>query len=196
MHKVIDQNEVFRKFDFSSLITEKDNQEACGIIKQIIDSGNYFKNSPRFQTQENLFLRPESVWLKYRMSFLFSVFLYLGKEVKVGNMSAWSYMTNNEVPEDRNKLWHHHWYPKIPNAKMMSGIWYLYIPDDVKDRDYCGTEMAQTMTELGPIEDDQIFIRPTDYNWLIYPSDKWHRPGPPQSKNYRFIIAVDVEYLP
>jgi hypothetical protein len=191
MLKVIDQNAVFRKFDFSSLITEQDNREACEIIKQIIADGNYFTNSPKFQTKENIFARTESIWVKYRMSFLMSVFMYLGREVKVGNMMAWSYMTNLEGAEDREKLWHNHWHPQNPNAKMMSGIFYLHIPKDVKDRDYCGTEMAPN----GVDKDDKFFIRPTDGNWLIYPSDQWHRPGIVQSNDYRFILAVDVEYV-
>jgi hypothetical protein len=191
MLKVIDHDAVFRKFDFSSLITEQDNQEACGIIKQIIADGNYFTNSPKFQTKENIFARNESIWVKYRMSFLMSVFMYLGQEVKVGNMMAWSYMTNLEGAEDREKLWHNHWHPQNPSAKMMSGIFYLHIPEDVKDRDYCGTEMAPN----GVDKDGKFFVRPTDGNWLIYPSDQWHRPGIVQSNNYRFILAVDVEYV-
>jgi hypothetical protein len=188
--KVIDQNEVFRKFDFSSVITKADNQAACEIIKGIIADGNYFTNSPKYQTKENIFSRQEAVWLKYRMSFLFSAFMYLGREVKVSNMMAWSFMTNLEGAEDREKLWHDHWHPKNPNNKMLSGLFYLHIPDDVKDRDYAGTEMAPN----GPNSDGKFFVRPTDGNWLIYPSNQWHRPGIVQSNNYRFILAVDVEY--
>lgn len=188
--KVIDQNEIFRKYDFSSLITEKDNQDACKIIKQIIANGNYFTNSPKFQTKENIFGRQEEVWLKYRMSFLMSVFMYLGREVKVGNMMAWSFMTNLEGAEDRDKLWHDHWHPQNDNAKMMSGIFYLHIPDDVKDMDYAGTEMAPN----GPDGEGKFFVRPSYNNWLIYPSNQWHRPGIVQSNQYRFVLAVDVEY--
>jgi hypothetical protein len=191
MLKVIDQDTVFRKFDFSSVITEQDNQTACGIIRDIVANGNYFTNSPKFQTKENIFARSEPVWLKYRMSFLMSVFMYLGREVKVSNMMAWSYMTNLEGAENRDNLWHDHWHPQNPNAKMMSGIFYLHIPKDVKDRDYCGTEMAPN----GPDGDDKFFVRPSDGNWLIYPSNKWHRPGIVQSNDYRFILAVDVEYV-
>jgi hypothetical protein len=190
MHTVIDQNEVFRKFDFSSIITTADNQAAIEIIKSIIASGNYFTNSPKFQTKENIFARQEAVWVKYRMSFLMSVFMYLGREVKVSNMMAWSFMTNLEGAEDREKLWHDHWHPKNPNSKMLSGLFYLHIPDDVKDRDYAGTEMAPN----GPDGDEKFFVRPTDGSWLIYPSNQWHRPGIVQSNNYRFILAVDVEY--
>jgi hypothetical protein len=191
MLKVIDHNDVFRKFDFSSIVTEQDNQEACEIIKQIIADGNYFTNSPKFQTKENIFARQEAIWVKYRMSFLMSVFMYLGREVKVGNMMAWSYMTNLEGAEDREKLWHNHWHPQNPSAKMLSGIFYLHIPEDVKDRDYCGTEMAPN----GPENEGKFFVRPTNGNWLVYPSDKWHRPGIVQSNQYRFILAVDVEYI-
>ena len=188
--KVIDRNEVFRKFDFSSVITPADNQEAIGVIKSIVANGNYFTNSPKYQTKENIFARSEPIWVKYRMSFLFSVFMYLGREVKVSEMMAWSFMTNLDTSEDRDKLWHDHWHPKNPGSKMLSGIFYLHIPDDVKDRDYAGTEMAPN----GPDGDDKFFVRPTDGNWLIYPSNQWHRPGIVQSNNYRFILAVDVEY--
>ena len=86
--QVIDHNETFRKFDFSSVITQSDNAEAIDIIKQVIANGNYFANSPKFQTKENIFARQEAIWLKYRMSFLFSVFMYLGREAKVSNMIA------------------------------------------------------------------------------------------------------------
>ena len=191
MDPVIEQTALVRKFDFSSVITESDNNTAVGIIRDIIASGNYFTNSPKYQTKENIFARPEEVWLKYRMSFLFSVFMYLGREVRVGNMMAWSYMTNLEGAEDRNKLWHHHWHPTNPNANMMSGIFYLHIPEDVSDRNYCGTEMAPN----GPEAHGKSYVKPTDYNWVIYPSRTWHRPGIVQSNNYRFILAVDVEYF-
>jgi len=191
MLTVIDQNAVFRKFDFSSIIKEQDNKEACDIIKQIVADGNYFTNSPKFQTKENIFARTEPIWVKYRMSFLMSVFMYLGREVKVSNMMAWSYMTNLEGAEDREKLWHDHWHPQNPNSQMLSGIFYLHIPNDVKDRDYCGTEMAPN----GPTADGKFFVRPTDGNWLIYPGNQWHRPGIVQSHDYRFILAVDVEYV-
>jgi hypothetical protein len=191
MLTVIDHNAVFRKFDFSSVITEQDNQAACRIISDIVSEGNYFTNSPKFQTKENIFARSEPVWLKYRMSFLMSVFMYLGREVKVSNMMAWSFMTNLEGAENRDNLWHNHWHPSQPNAKMMSGVFYLHIPKDVKDRDYCGTEMAPN----GVNGDGKFFVRPTDGNWLIYPSNQWHRPGIVQSNDYRFILAVDVEYV-
>jgi len=189
--RIVDQNNLIKKFDFSSVISPEDNAQAITTIKSIIDSGNYFKNSPPFQTQENLFGRPETFWLKYRMSFLMSVFMYLGREVRVSNMMCWSYMTNKETHEDRDKLWHDHWHPTHPDAKMMSGIFYLHIPDDVEDRNTCGTEMAPN----GPESGNKYFVTPQDYTWTIYPSHIYHRPGIPQSNNWRFILAVDIEYV-
>jgi hypothetical protein len=75
---------------------------------------------------------------------------------------------------------------------MLSGIYYLHIPDDVKDRDYCGTEIAPS----GLDNPDRYFIRPCEFSWFIYPSEIWHRPGIAQSDKYRYIIAADLEYTP
>lgn len=189
MNTVIDQNDVFRKYNFGSLITEEDNIAACKSAESVISAGNYFTNSPKFQTKENIFARPEPVWLKYRMSFLFSVFMYLGKEVRVANSMAWVFMTNLSTAEDREKLWHHHHHKE--NSNMLSGVFYLKIPNDVKDRDYCGTEMAPN----GPNGEGRFFVKPTDFCWLIYPSREWHRPGITQSNQWRFVLAADIEYM-
>jgi len=53
--QIVDQNDLVKKFDFSSVITQKDNDTAVGIITDIIASGNYFTNSPKYQTKENIF---------------------------------------------------------------------------------------------------------------------------------------------
>jgi hypothetical protein len=176
------------KYDYSSLISAADTESAIGIIKNIIDSGNYFKNSPKFQTQENLFARPEPVWLKYRMSFLSSVFMYLGQERKVTNMMAWCFMTNRSTEEDRQNYWHNH---NKHSGQSMSGIMYLHIPDDVTDISTCGTEIAP----FGPENPEKFFIGPNDRTWNIYPSQTWHRPGPTQSDNWRFVLAADIDYI-
>jgi hypothetical protein len=186
---IVDQNDLCRKYDYSSLITATENETAISIIKSIIESGNYFTNSPPFQTKENIFARSEEVWLKYRMTFLLSCFFYAGKEVKVTGMKAWSFMTNLSTVEDRNKYWHHH--AKYGEGKGLSGIMYLRIPEDVKDRSTCGTEIAPN----GPESDGKFFVTPSDYTWMIYPSETWHRPGIVQSEDWRFIIAADMQYV-
>lgn len=184
----IDQNDLFRKFDFSSIITEQDDQTACEIIKSIIDSGGYFKNSPKYQTEENIFARQESVWLKYRMSFMFAVFMYLGREAQVSNLMAWSFMTNKETAENRDNLWHHHQHRDAP---MLSGVYYAHIPEDVENYDLAGTELSLD----GEKFEETVYVKPQPHTWLIYPSSVWHRPGINSSKENRFVIAADIQYI-
>jgi len=175
---------IAKSYDYSSLITDNDEEDACRIIKSIIDSGNYFTNSPPYQTKENLFARSEAVWLKYRMTFLTSVFLYLGNEHRVANMQAWSFMTNKESQPNRDVLWHHH---DKHGMKGLSGILYLHVPDITAES---GTEIAPN----GPEGDGKFYIGPNKHTWNIYPSETWHRPGINTSIDYRYIIAVDIGY--
>lgn len=189
-NRIVEESDLFKKTDWSSIIKQGDIDEAVGIIQQIINNGDYWTNSPKYQTKENLFARQELCWLKFRMSFITSVFLALGREAQVGNMQAWSFMTRKEDAEDREKLWHNHWHPKQPNGKMMSGIFYLKIPEDVQDRKLCGTEFAPN----GPDSSNRFFVPPSDFHWIVYPSNLYHRPGIPQSSDYRFILAADIEY--
>ena len=107
MTNIIDNHPLFKRYDFSSIITDQDNDDICDKVKDIISQGGYFTNSPKYQTKVNVFQLQDPVWLKLRMSFLMSAFMYIGREVRVGNMMAWSFMTNLEGAEDREKLWHH-----------------------------------------------------------------------------------------
>ena len=177
-----------KSFDYSSFITAEDINAAIGDIDKIIDSGNYFTNSPRFQTKENIFALQGEHWLKLRMTFLTSVFAYFGQELRVGNMMAWCFKTNKSTEEDRNTYWHHH---NKHSGQSMSGIMYLRIPDDVTDLSTCGTEMAPN----GPEGDNKYFVGPNNMTWNVYPSQTWHRPGPAQSENWRYVLAVDVDYF-
>lgn len=188
MNRVIDQNELCRTYNYSSILTATDTTCAIGDINTIIDSGNYFTNSPRYQTKENVFGLPGEHWLKYRMTFLTSVFLYLGQEARVANMMAWSFKTNNSTVENRDAYWHHH---DKHSGQSLSGILYLQIPSDVNDFDTCGTEMAPN----GPEADGKFFIRPSYYTWMIYPSKIWHRPGIVQSDQWRYVLAADIDIL-
>lgn len=115
--------------------------------------------------------------------------MYLGREAQISNMMAWSFMTNLEGQEDRERLWHHHWHPSQEGVEMISGIYYVHIPDDVQDLDTCGTEFAPNGLE----DPERFFVRPQMKSWLVYPSKTWHRPGIVQSNQYRFIVAADIE---
>lgn len=187
-NNIISSNETFTRYDFSSVINETDKQQAMSVIKEIIDSGKYFENSPKYQTKENIFGRYEECFLKLRMSFIFSCFMYLRTEVQIKNMQAWSFMTSDATKENRDDLWHTHHLTK--QNKSLSGIFYLNIPDDVENFDMCGTEFAPN----GMNDSERIFLKPTPYSWIIYPSSVYHRPTPPQSSQFRYIVAADMEF--
>lgn len=180
-------DETFTKYDFSSVFFEKDTEQAISVIKSIIDSGNYFENSPKYQTKENIFNRHEDCFLKLRMSFIFSCFMYLKTEVPIKNIMAWSFMTSNETKENRDDLWHTHHLTK--QNKSLSGIFYLHIPDDAEYQT-SGTEFAT----MGLENSERKILVPSPNSWFIYPSNIYHRPMPPQSKQYRFIVAADMEF--
>ena len=177
-----------KQYDYSSFITTDEVKIAIGQIDDIISNGNYFKNSPKFQTQQNLFAIQDPVWLKFRMTFLTSIFMYLGQERQVANMMAWCFKTNNSTQENRDSYWHHH---NKHSGNSMSGIMYLHIPDDVTDLSTCGTEMAPN----GPMGDGKFYAGPNDRTWNIYPSETWHRPGPTQSNKWRYVLAADIDYV-
>lgn len=191
MYNIVDSNEYIDLYNFSSLITQDDNEQLKAIAKAIIDSGNYFQNSPKFQTKENLFARPEPVFLKMRQSFIYSCFMFLGKEVRIKNIMSWVFMTNAKDAEPRENMWHnHHVSDYDGTTDTVSGIWYVSIPKDVSSPALSGTEFAINGADF----DNTIFLKPKQLTWAIYPSKLWHRPGISDSDEYRFVFAADMEY--
>jgi hypothetical protein len=181
------QWETFESFDFSNLITDADQESAMIDIREVIKAGKYFTNSPLYQTNVNIFGHPGEHWMKFKMSFIFSCFMYLKEEAKIDQIQSWSFMTSNKTVEDREKLWHTHQYG---SERTLSGIYYLHIPDDVTDLNTCGTEFAINGIE----RPERHTVVPEKYKWLIYPGKTWHRPCPPQSSQDRFIIAADMVF--
>jgi hypothetical protein len=191
MHTVIKKNEYIDQYNWSSLITQEDNQQLMFIAKDIIDSGDYFENSPKFQTKQNLFARPEPIFLKMRQSFIYSCFMFLNREVRIKNIMSWVFMTNNQTTENRDIFWHnHHVSDNNGTTDTLSGIWYVHIPT-VAEQTITGTEYSMS----GPPNfEDTFFLEPNSLTWNIYPSKLWHRPGICDSIDYRFVFAADMEY--
>lgn len=190
--KVIEKNEYIDLYNWSSLITENDNQEIMRITNGIINSGGYFENSPKYQTKENLFARQEAVWLKMRQSFIYSCFMFLGKEVRIKNIMSWVFMTNAKTAEERDKLWHnHHVSDNNGTTNTVSGIWYVHIPL-TSNPEITGTEFSISGP---PGFNDPFFLKPNNLTWNIYPSKIWHRPGITDSDEFRFVFAADMEYF-
>jgi hypothetical protein len=188
--KIIENNEYIDQYNFSSLINQSDMDQLKSLSKEIIDLGNYFHNSPKFQTKENLFFRQDPVMLKMRQSFVYSCFMFLGREVRIKNMMSWVFMTSAKDAEDRNNMWHnHHVSDNDGTTDTLSGLWYIYIPV-TSNPDIAGTEFAMDY----PAFNDTFFLKPNNLTWNIYPSKLWHRPGITDSDDYRFVFAADMEY--
>ena len=112
----------------------------------------------------------------------------MNREVQIKNVQSWSFQTSLKTAEDRDILWHHHNHN--PETTTVSGVYYLQIPDDVKDLNTAGTELAPN-----GVENEGKYITPFKTgHWMIYPGKIWHRPGILQSDNNRYIVAADLEF--
>lgn len=172
-------------YDWNNFISTSDINAICSDVEMSINNGRFFQNSPRYQTNFNVFQLTDSHWMKLKMSFIMSVFMYLEKEVRIKNIQSWSYMTSLKYPEARERLWHNHKHDSTTES--MSGVFYLKVP--VMDED-CGTEFAPN----GPEKSERHWEKPKVGQWIVYPSEYWHRPGILKSEENRFIVAADLHF--
>lgn len=174
-------------YDWNNLIGAQCRAKYIADIEQLINNGQYWKNSPRYQTDVNVFGLPGEEWTNLKMSFIWSVFAYLKKDVPIKSVKSWSYMTSlTHTVEDRDSYWHQH---IRPDAKVVSGVYYLQIPQGV-DPLTAGTEFAPN----GPQADGHFFAPAKTGQWIIWPGSAWHRPGVLQSCKNRFVVAADLEF--
>jgi len=75
-------------YDWDSLIDANSRQRMVTNVDEIIASGNYFTNSPRFQTKVNVFGLQSNDWINLKMSFIWSCFAYMNKEVQIKNIQS------------------------------------------------------------------------------------------------------------
>ena len=178
----------YELYDWDSLIDANSRQRMVETVDEIIASGNYFTNSPRFQTKQNVFGLPTSDWINLKMSFIWSCFAFMNREVQIKNIQSWSFQTSLKTAENRDILWHHHNHNS--ETTTVSGVYYLRIPNDVDDLDTAGTELAPN-----GVENEGKYITPFKTgHWMIYPGKIWHRPGILQSEKNRYIVAADLEF--
>ena len=178
----------YELYDWNSLVDANSRQRMVANVDEIIASGNYFTNSPRFQTKTNVFGLPSNDWVNLKMSFIWSCFAFMNREVQIKNIQSWSFQTSLTTAEDRDNLWHHHNHNS--ETTTVSGVYYLQIPDDVKDLNTAGTELAPN-----GVEGEGKYITPFKTgHWMIYPGKIWHRPGILQSNKNRYIVAADMEF--
>ena len=175
-------------YDWNALINEEARSRMCLNVRQQVEADNYSKDLPKFQVMSPFRFGTED-WTNLSMSFVWSCFAYLKKEVSIKQLQSWSYMTSLKYPEDRDILWHQH--NRSNETSTLSGVYYLHLPEGI-DTTTAGTEMAPAGPEADPTT--RYFADAQAGQWLIYPGKQWHRPGIVQSKEDRFIVAADMEF--
>jgi len=174
----------YELYDWSNLISEEDRQRMCNDVALGITAGRYWENSPKYQTNWNVFQE----FTDLKMSFIWSCFRFLGREVQIKNIQSWSFQTSLKHVEDRDILWHHHNHN--PDTTTVSGVYYMHLPDDVTDLEKAGTELAPN----GVNRAGSYFAPWKTGHWMIYPGKIYHRPGIVQSMEDRYIVAADMEF--
>lgn len=178
----------YEYYDWNSLINDVHRSRMITDIQQVISQGKFWKNSPRFQTDINIFGLPGDHWTNLKMSFIWSAFAYLRRDVPIKAVKSWGYMTSlSYTVEDRDTYWHNH---TRPDSTVISGVYYLKMPQGV-DLNTAGTEFAPQ----GPQTTEGRFFAPAKPgHWIIWQGKEWHRPGILQSQEDRFIVAADLEF--
>jgi hypothetical protein len=174
----------YEYYDWTSLINADARKRMTQDIDYCIEQGWYWKNSPPYQTDKNVFGFNGPEWNNLKMSFIWSCFAYMQQERQIKTIKSWGYKTNVDTQEDRDTYWHQHL--REPNV-VLSGVYYVKMPKGC-NLDTSGTELAHTTPE-GTTE----FIPAREGHWLIFPGKTWHRPGILESKNWRYVVAADME---
>ena len=177
----------YEYYNWTSLITNDDRSRIITDIDRVIQDGHYWTNSPPFQTNINVFGLQAPHWNNLKMSFIWSCFAYLQRETQIKAVKSWGYKTNVDTQEDRQKYWHTH---VRPDATVLSGVYYVKIPEGA-NLETSGTEFSP----LGPENETERFFAPAkEGHWIIWPGKAWHRPGILEKKEWRYIVAADMEF--
>ena len=87
----------YEYYDWSNLLKEQDINGMCRDVENGIKAGKFWHNSPKYQTNWNVF----QDFTDLKMSFIWSCFRFLGREVQIKNIQSWSFMTSLKNEEDR-----------------------------------------------------------------------------------------------
>ena len=191
--------DLVKSFDFSSLITKRDETLACRDIDAIIDAGMWGRSNPRFQTNANVFdefndKEWKEHWAKIAHTFYASCHMYAQKYLPMHSYRSWGMKTNASCEyRERWVLWHNH---TDKNEKSLSGIYYLKIPDSY-DLKTAGTEFVlrtrEKAEEFKDAEPD-FTVEPKLGHWHIWPSHLYHRPVVPHGEEWRYIVSADYVF--
>jgi|TARA_R110000796_G_scaffold246816_1_gene371849 hypothetical protein len=174
-------------YDWTGLINGPSRLRMISDIDKLIANGDYWTNSPPYQTNVNIFGLQTQDWINLKMSFIWSCFAYMQREAQIKSVKSWGYQTSLKTTEDRERYWHQH---LREGSQVISGVYYLALPDSV-----CG-EFETSGTEIAPngVDGDGKFYAPwKSGQWMIMPGKTWHRPGKLHSNENRYIVAADME---
>ena len=132
-------------YNWNNLITDDSRKRMVTDIDKMIDNGQYWKNSPPYQTDVNVFGIPTADWINLKMSFIWSAFAYMQQERQIKTVKSWAYKTNLDTQENRDIYWHQH---IRENNLVLSGVYYLQMPKGT-DLSLSGTEFAPNGVEAG-----------------------------------------------
>ena len=85
---------VHEYYDWNHLITRNQRSIMCDGINELIAKGNVWTNSPKYQTNVNIFGLPTEQWTNLKMSFIWSCFAFMKQERQIKNIQSWSYRKN------------------------------------------------------------------------------------------------------
>jgi len=174
----------YEYYDWTGLISQEARNQITHDIDLAIGEGHYWKNSPPYQTDINMFGLQTQHWNNLKMSFIWSCFAYVQRERQIKTIKSWGYKTNLTTQEDRDTYWHQHMRDE---NLVVSGVYYAKMPMGC-DPATSGTELAHT-TPQGDTE----YVPAKEGHWLIFPGKTWHRPGILESNDWRYIVAADME---
>ena len=171
-------------YNWTSLIDGTARGKIRSDIAELINQGHYWTNSPPYQTNVNVFGLPGEEWNNLKMSFIWSAFAFMDKERQIKSIKSWGYKTNVDTQEDRNTYWHQH---IREDNLVVSGVYYVKMPEGANLKT-SGTELAYDTPE-----GDTEYVPAREGHWLIFSGKTWHRPGILESKDWRYIVAADME---
>ena len=173
-------------YDWTGLINGPSRLRMISDIDKLIANGDYWTNSPPYQTNVNIFGLQTQDWINLKMSFIWSCFAYMQREAQIKSVKSWGYKTNLSTQEDRDTYWHQH---LREGSQVVSGVYYLNAPDETIDLSQSGTEIAPNGVNNG----GKYYAEMRVGNWIIFPGNTWHRPGILTSTSNRYIVAADME---
>jgi hypothetical protein len=112
----------YELYDWTSLIDSEARRSMITDINQVIGDGHYWKNSPPYQTNINIFGLTTDYWNNLKMSFIWSAFAYMKQERQIKTIKSWGYRTNIDTQEDRDNYWHQH---IRDDSIVLSGVYYV-----------------------------------------------------------------------